>query len=169
MRENMGKRFRRGRRMTGRAPAATPNKDEHEAPTLGPKKVTFTEGTAQDAAQFEDVLNNLASYVGTQPWWQSLVSAKAMGELLAPVFTEPTKPVRKYYVHLERDAVMPTPRDQMTQRMHTHQVTLNVPVEDELDWKLELAEYTSDKMEYKKDVKDWVGNSARIYHLVLLH
>ena len=48
-------------------------------------------------------------------------------------------------------------------------MTLNVPVKDELDWKLELAEYTADKMEYKKDMKDWVENSARIYHLVLLH
>ena len=167
MREKMGKRFRRGRRTTGRASAATLNKEEYEAPTLGLKKVTFTEGTMQDAARFEDVLNKIARNVGTQPWSQSSVAAKAMGELLAPVFTEPTKPVQKYYVHLERDAVVPTPRVQATQRMHTAQVNLNVPVDDELDWKLELAEYTSEKMEYKKDMKDWAG--ARIYHLVLLH
>ena len=57
---------------------------------------------------------------------------------------------------------MPIPRDQTTQRMHTDQVTLNVPVEDELDWKLELAEYTADKMKYKKGVKDWAENSPRI-------
>ena len=76
-----------------------------------------------------------------------------MGELLAPVFTEPTKPVRKYCVHLERDAVVPTPRVQTTQRMHTDQVTLNVPFDDKLDWKLELAEYTADNMEYRKDMK----------------
>ena len=56
----------------------------------------------------------------------------------------------------------------MTQRMHTNQVTLNVPVEDELDWKLDLAEYTADKMEYKKDMKDRAENSALMYHLVLL-
>ena len=65
------------------------------------------------------------------------------------------KPVRRYYVHLERDAVVPIPRDQTTLRMHTDQVTLKVPVEDELDCKLELAEYTADKMEYRKDKKDW--------------
>ena len=65
MRENMGKRFRRGWRATVRDPAATPNEEEYESPTLGLRKVTFTEGTAQDAAQFEDVLNNIASYVGT--------------------------------------------------------------------------------------------------------
>ena len=92
-----------------------------------------------------------------------------MGELLDLVFTGPTKPVRRYYVHLERDAVVPIPRDQTTQWMHIDQVTLNVPVEDELDWKLELVEYTADKMEYRKDMKYWAENSARIYHLVLLH
>ena len=62
-----------------------------------------------------------------------------MGKLLDPVLTEPTKPIRRYYVHLEIDAVVPILRDQTTQRMHTNQVTLNVPVEDEIDWNLELA------------------------------
>ena len=100
---------------------------------------------------------------------RSSVAAKAIVKLLAPVFTEPTKPVRKYYVHLERDAVMLTPKVQTTQRIHTDQVTINFPVDDELDWKLELAEYTANKMKYKKYMKDWAENSARIYHLVLLH
>ena len=68
MREKMGKRFWRGWRTTGRAPEATPNKEEYEAPTLGLKEVTFTEGTAQDAARFEDVPNKLARYVDMQPW-----------------------------------------------------------------------------------------------------
>ena len=57
----------------------------------------------------------------------------------------------------------------MTQRMHTYQVTLHVPVKDELDWKLELAEYTAENMEYRKEMKDWAENCARIYHLVMLH
>ena len=61
----MGKRFRRSQITTGRAPAETPNEEEYKAPTLGLNKVTFTEGTAQDAARFENVLNKLASYVGT--------------------------------------------------------------------------------------------------------
>ena len=165
----MGKRFQRGRRTTGRAPEAIPNEEDYKAPTLGLKNVTFKEGTAQDANQFEDVLNNFASYVGTQPWSRSSVAAKAMSELLALVFTEPTKPIRKYYAQLERDAVVPIPGVQTTQRMHTNQVTLNVPVEDELGWKLELEEYTANKTEYKKDMKEWAENSARVYHLVLLH
>ena len=77
------------------------------------------------------------------------------------MFTEPRKLVRKYFVHLERDAVVPTPRDQTTQRMHTDPVTLNFPVEDELNWKLDLAEYTAYKMEYKNDVKDWLKIAPR--------
>ena len=87
------------------------------------RDVTFTEGTAQDAARFEDAINKLASYVGTQPWSRSSEVAKALGELLDPVFTDPTKPVRRYYVHLERDAVVPIPRDQTTLRMHIDQAT----------------------------------------------
>ena len=34
---------------------------------------------------------------------------------------------------------------------------------------MELAECTANKMEYKKDMKDWTENSSRIYLLVLLH
>ena len=140
----MGKRVRRGQRTTDRAPAATPNEEDYESPTLGLNKVTFMKGIVEDAAQFEDVLNKLASYFGTQPWSRSSVSAKAMGELLAPVFMEPTKPVWKYYV---RDAVVLILNVQTTQRMHTNQVTLDVLVKDKLDWNLKLAEYTADKME----------------------
>ena len=63
-------RFQRHWRSTAaRAPAATLNGDKsYKAPTLGMKEVTFTEVTAQDAARFEDVINKLASYVGTQLW-----------------------------------------------------------------------------------------------------
>ena len=71
MKEKMGKRYWRGRRATVRAPAATPNEEDYKSPTVGLRKVTFTESTAQDAARFEDVLNKLTSYVGTQPWSQS--------------------------------------------------------------------------------------------------
>ena len=48
MREKMGKRFWRGRRATGRAPAETPNEEEYKAPTVGLRKVTSTESTPQD-------------------------------------------------------------------------------------------------------------------------
>ena len=59
------------------------------------REVTFTEGTAQDAARFEDVVSKLASYVGTQPWSRLSEVAKAIGELRAPVYNKPTKPLRE--------------------------------------------------------------------------
>ena len=102
MSKKSNQRFQRGRRSTAaRAPAATPNADEScKAPTLEMRDVTFTEGTAQDAARFEDVINKLASYVGTQPWSRSSEVAEAMCELRAPVYDEPTKLLRDYYVHV---------------------------------------------------------------------
>ena len=74
------------------------------------RDVTFTEGTAQDALRFEDVISKLAIYVGTQPWSRSSEVAKAMGELRAPVYDEPTKPLRKYYVHVEVGETIPAAR-----------------------------------------------------------
>ena len=69
----MAKKNRRTRRtIASQAPAATENQDEaYKASTLGLKDIVFTEGTPQDAARFEEVLRNLASYVRTQPWSQS--------------------------------------------------------------------------------------------------
>ena len=70
MGKKSNQRFQRSRRSTAaRAPTATQNADEnYAAPTLGMREVTFTEGTAQDAARFEQVVSKLASYVGTPPW-----------------------------------------------------------------------------------------------------
>ena len=69
----MGKKSRRGRRtITDAAPAATQSADEsHKATTMGLEHVVFTQGGAQDAAKFEEYLEVMASYVGTQPWLQS--------------------------------------------------------------------------------------------------
>ena len=83
------------------------------------KDVTFTEGTAQDAARFEEVVGKLANYVGTQPWSRSSEIAKSMGELLAPVHDEPTKPLRKYYVHLKEGVTMTAVKARTTSKMHT--------------------------------------------------
>ena len=135
MGKKSNQRFQHSRRSTAaRAPVATPNADEsYKAPTLRMRDVTFTEGTAQDAARFEDVINKLASYVGTQPWSRSSDVAKAMGELRAPVYDEPTKPLREYYVHVEVGEEMPASRSKTTSRFHTDKMTENIPVGDEFD------------------------------------
>ena len=57
------------------------------------------------------------------------------------------KPLREYYVHVEMDEGMPALRPKTTSRFHTYQMTENIPVDDEFDWKLELAEYASKKIE----------------------
>ena len=36
-------------------------------------------------------------------------------------------------------------------------------------YKLELAEFASKNIEWKKQTRDWTENSARVYHLFLLH
>ena len=131
------------------------------------RDVTFTQGTAQDAARFEDVINKLASYVGMQPWSRSSEVTKAMGELQAPVYDEATTTLRQYYVHVEVGETMPASRAQTTSRFHTDQRTENIPVDDEFDWKLELVEFASEMIEWKKQTRDWTENSARVYHLVL--
>ena len=102
----MANKNRRSQRTTAaQALAATQNQDEtYKAPTLGLKDIVFTEGTAQDAARFKEVLRKLASHVGTQPWSQSSEIVKAMVELKAQVHAEPQKPICKYYVHQEGDA-----------------------------------------------------------------
>ena len=64
---------------------------------------------------------------------------------------------------------MPAPRPKTTSRFHTDQMTENIPVDDEFGWKLELGEYASKKIEWKKQTRDWTENSGRVYHLVLLH
>ena len=156
MGKKSNQRFQRSRRSTAaRAPAATQNADEtYKAPTLGMREVTFTEGTAQDAARFEDVVSKLASYVGTQPWSRSSEVAKAMGELRAPVYDEPTKPLREYYVHVEVGEEMPASRRETTSRFHKDQMTENIPVDDEFDWTLELKEFASKKIVWKKQTRD---------------
>ena len=127
----MVKKSWRSRRTTvTAAPAATQNQDEtYKAPTLELKDIVLTEGTAQDAARFEEVLRTLASHVGTQPWSQSSEIAKAMVELKAPVHAEPLKPICKYYVHQEDDAV-PGERVQTTNRFRADGTTLNEEVID---------------------------------------
>ena len=92
----MGKKSRRGRRTTTDT-TSVENQSSDEAPTLGLGHIVFNHGGPQDAAKFEEYLETLSSYVGTQPWHQSSEIAKAMIELQAPAHVEPSKPVRKYY------------------------------------------------------------------------
>ena len=167
----MVKKNRRSRRTTAAAaPAAThQNPDEsHKAPTPGLRDIVFTEGSAQDAARFEENLRTLASYVGTQAWSQSSEIAKAMLELQAPVHVEPEKPTRSYYVFREPGGAVPVPPE-TTDVFRADGTTPNVPVVDDYEYKEKWHEYGKDKEQYKRRQRDWTENNARVYHLVLLH
>ena len=135
----MVKKNRRSQRATAAAaPAAThQNPDElYKAPTTGLKDIVFTEGSAQDAARFEENLRTMASYVGTQPWSQSSEIVKAMVELQAPVHDEPEKPTRTYYVFSTLDVPVPVPA-QTKEKYHADGTTKNVPVVDDYEYKEE--------------------------------
>ena len=64
---------------------------------------------------------------------------------------------------------MPTVRARTTSVFHTDQRTKNFLVDNEFDWKMELAEHASNKLDWKKKTRDWTENSKRAYHLILLH
>ena len=61
-------------------------------------------------------LNKLARYVGTQPWFQSTVAAKAMIELVEPESVDPTKPTRIYYLAAALDTTAPNPGEETVER-----------------------------------------------------
>ena len=53
--------------------------------------------------------------------------------------------------------------------MYAADKSKHLPVDDDFEWRLELGEYASAKLEWPKKTRDWTENSARNYHLVLLH
>ena len=129
----------------------------------------FTRGTTRDAARFNNTLNTLARHVGVQAWSQSTVTAKAMIELVAPSWTQPTKPVRMNYVTPTIAVPVTDPMTQTVRRFIAGTVTRYVAVDDDIDWKMSLSEWIVKEQKYQKDVEAWTENSARVYNLVLGH
>ena len=127
----------------------------------------FTRGTTRDAARFIDTLNTLARYVGVQVWSQSVVTAKAMIELVAPSFTQPLKPVRMHCVTPTTLVPATDPMTKTVRRFVTGTTTKNVAVDDDIDWKMELSEWIIKEQKYQKDSEARTENSARVYNLVL--
>ena len=93
--KSKGQRYKR---RTGGASEETSADNDYTAPTPGLKNLLFTRGTTRDAARFIETLNTLAMHVGVEAWSQSTVTAKAMIELVAPSWTQPSKPARMYNV-----------------------------------------------------------------------
>ena len=135
-------RSQRNKRRTGGASEETSADNNYTAPTPGLKTVLFTRGTTRDAARFIDTLNTLARYVGVQVWSQSTVTAKAMIELVAPSWTQPSKPVRMYYVTPTELVPATVPMTKTVRWFVTGTVTKNVAIDDDIDWKMTLIEWT---------------------------
>ena len=129
----------RYKRKTGGASEETSAENSYTAPTPGLKNVLFTRGTTRDAARFIDTLNTLARYVGVQIWSQSTATAKAMIKLVTLSFTQPLKPVRLYYVTPTIDVPGTVPTTKTARRFVMGTTTKDVPVDDDIDWKMELT------------------------------
>ena len=85
---------------SGGSGAATSKK--FTVPTSGLEDVYFTWGTAKDAAKFEDTVSLPTRNVGTRNLQQSSVASKAMSTIRVPVIEEPARPVREYWVNVNR-------------------------------------------------------------------
>ena len=143
----------RNKRRTGGASEETSADNEYTAPTPGLSKVLFTRGTTRDAARFIDTLNTLARHVGVQSWSQSTVTAKAMIKLVALPWTQPTKPVRMYYVTPTSAVPVTDPMTQTVRRFAAGTVTRNCAVDDDINWKMALSEWIVKEQKYQKDVE----------------
>ena len=76
--------------------APTTTKKKFRAPTKGYKYLFFTSGTAKDAAQFTDTIEQLSRYVDTLGWKQVSALAKVMTNLKDPALVAPARPTRTY-------------------------------------------------------------------------
>ena len=139
----------RYKRKTGRASDETKAEISYTAPTPGLKNVLFTRGTTRNAAKYINTLNTLARHVGVQAWSQSTVTAKAMIELVAPSWTQPSNPVRMYYVTPTTLVPATDPMTQTVRRSVTGTVIKNVVVDDDIDWKMTLSEWIVKEQKYQ--------------------
>ena len=85
-------------------------------------------------------------------WKQGPTLAKAITDLKAPVYIEPARPVRKYY--LNTDTTQST-NDQMSGG------TLNEPIKDDFDWSIETDGYKGKIARNKAQVDLWADNNAK--------
>ena len=140
----------------------TQAKKKFTAPTPGYEDVYFTLGSTKDAAQFQETVNKLSRCVGTQSWKKASVLSKAMCNLVAPIYTAPTRPVRQYMTGAAGTRV------QTTERM-TVTGFINDPMVGDIDCKLTVDEYLKKKKKHDNNEECWTENNARGFNLVLQH
>ena len=109
----------------GKKATATERK-KYVAPTANHHDVLFTSGTTKDVPELKDTVEILARHVLTASGWkQDPTLTKAMTDLAAPVYIEPARPAKKYYLNTNTTQ---STNDRMSGG------TLNEPIEDGFDW-----------------------------------
>ena len=142
----------------------TSNPKKWSAPTANHHDVAFSAGTrAKDAAGFTDTVRVLARHVSTSSTYKhGPVLALAMTDLQAPVYSEPTRPVRNYVCQTDT-----TGNTIVTNRMTSGK--LNEPVDDDYDWSIETDSYKRSIIKYEANSDLWRDLNAQGHALVLQH
>ena len=144
----------------GKKATATERK-KYVAPTANHHDVLFASGTTKDAAEFKDTVQILARHVSTASGWkQGPTLAKAMTDIAAPVYVEPARPERKYYLHTDTTH---STNDRMLGG------TLNEPIKEDFDWSIETDGYKRQIARQEAQVGLLADNNAKGYLLVLQH
>ena len=154
-----------GRNGDGRKTSTTTStRKKYEAPTANHCSVLFTSGnTNKDAAEFTDTVRVLARHVSTSATYKhGSTLANSMVDLVAPVFVEPTRPVRKYYLNTDN-----TSTDIVTDRMSAGMI--NEPVKDDSDWSIEVDQYKRLWAKHDAQAEHWGELQAQGFALVLQH
>ena len=141
--------------------APTTTKNTFQTLTKVYEDVFFTSGTAKDAAQFMDMIEQLSWYMVTWGWKQASALAKVVAELKDPTLVVPARPTRMYLSGLGLDAVETT-------NLITLGV-LNILVVDDIDYQATMDEYLSKKRRYEAQLENSGENNAKGYYLVLQH
>ena len=117
----------------GSKKATATEREKYVAPTANHHDVLFTSGTTKDAAEFKDTVQILARHVSIASGWkQGPTLVKAMTDLAAPVYVEPARPERKYYLNTNTTQ---STNDQMSGG------TLNEPIKDDFDWSIKIDSF----------------------------
>ena len=93
----MAKKGRKTRKKLGSARSApVTTKKKFRVLTKVYEDVFLTSGTAKDAAQFMETVEQLSQYVATPGWKQASALAKVMTDLKDPSLVELVRPTRTY-------------------------------------------------------------------------
>ena len=148
------KKWGKGKK-SGSGETPTPiTKKKFTAPTPGYEDVYFMSGSTKDAEQFQDTVNKLSRCVGKQSWKKASVLSKAMGDLVALVYTSPTCPSRQHMTGAIGS------RTRTYNRMNDAG-ELNTPTVGDTDYRLTVDEFLEKKKRHDINEECWMENNAR--------